>query len=29
LEMIEPYLYPEQGPELGPLLAKAVATRLF
>ncbi|MAN45039.1 MAG: hypothetical protein GYB49_00515 [Alphaproteobacteria bacterium] len=28
LEMIEPYLYPEQGPQLGGRLAKAVASRL-
>lgn len=28
LELIEPYLYPEQGPELGPLLAAAVERRL-
>ncbi len=27
-EMIEPYLYPEQGPELGERLANAVAARL-
>lgn len=27
-EMIEPYLYPEQGPELGERLASAVASRL-
>ncbi|WP_375291377.1 RimK family alpha-L-glutamate ligase [Qipengyuania sp.] len=27
-EMIEPYLYPEQGPELGERLASAVAARL-
>ncbi|RAN31001.1 ATP-grasp domain-containing protein [Hyphomonas pacifica] len=28
LELIEPYLYPEQGPQLGGRLAKAVASRL-
>lgn len=28
LEMIEPYLYPEQGPDLGHKLAKAVRARL-
>jgi len=28
LELIEPYLYPEQGPELGPRLADAVHRRL-
>ena len=28
LEMIEPYLYPVEGPELGPRLAKALASRL-
>lgn len=28
LEMIEPYLYPLQGPELGPRLAAALAARL-
>lgn len=28
LELIEPYLYPEQGPELGPRIAAAVAKRL-
>lgn len=27
-ELIEPYLYPEQGPNLGPLLADAIARRL-
>lgn len=27
-EMIEPYLYPEQGPQLGALLAEAIARRL-
>lgn len=27
LELIEPYLYPRQGPELGPRLAKALAAR--
>ena len=27
-EMIEPYLYPEQGPDLGERLAKAVLSRL-
>lgn len=27
-EVIEPYLYPEQGPQLGPLLAEAVLRRL-
>lgn len=27
-ELIEPYLYPEQGPELGQLLASAIAKRL-
>jgi glutathione synthase/RimK-type ligase-like ATP-grasp enzyme len=27
-EMIEPYLYPEQGPQLGPKLAEAVLRRL-
>lgn len=27
-EMIEPYLYPEQGPDLGTMLARAVAARL-
>jgi len=27
-ELIEPYLYPEQGPELGEKLAKAVLARL-
>ena len=27
-ELIEPYLYPEQGPELGPLLAAGMARRL-
>ena len=26
--MIEPYLYPEQGPDLGERLAKAVLSRL-
>ncbi|MAV50266.1 MAG: hypothetical protein CME93_04810 [Hyphomonadaceae bacterium] len=28
LELIEPYLYPQQGPELGDRLARAIATRL-
>lgn len=28
LELIEPYLYPLQGPELGPRLARALAVRL-
>lgn len=28
LELIEPYLYPEQGPMLGERLARAIATRL-
>ena len=28
LELIEPYLYPEQGPELGTLFARALAARL-
>ena len=28
LELIEPYLYPVEGPELGPLMADAVARRL-
>lgn len=28
LELIEPYLYPEQGPELGPLFARALRARL-
>ncbi|CAN0534430.1 unnamed protein product, partial [Scytosiphon promiscuus] len=28
LELIEPYLYPEQGARLGGLIAKAVETRL-
>jgi glutathione synthase/RimK-type ligase-like ATP-grasp enzyme len=28
LELIEPYLYPEQGPRLGERLARAVAARL-
>ena len=28
MELIEPYLYPEQGPELGPLIAAAVKCRL-
>jgi hypothetical protein len=28
LEMIEPYLYPEQGPELGERMAKAIESRL-
>ncbi|MCF6328360.1 MAG: hypothetical protein L3J02_00975, partial [Henriciella sp.] len=28
LELIEPYLYPQQGPELGPKLATALAKRL-
>lgn len=28
LEMIEPYLYPEQGPKLGPLFAEALMKRL-
>ena len=27
-ELIEPYLYPEQGPQLGERLAAAVAKRL-
>lgn len=27
-ELIEPYLYPKQGPELGPRLAKAIAQRI-
>ncbi|RGP40135.1 hypothetical protein BPTFM16_00411 [Altererythrobacter insulae] len=27
-ELIEPYLYPEQGPELGSLMAEAIAKRL-
>ncbi|MFN5820676.1 MAG: hypothetical protein ACK44Y_09640 [Novosphingobium sp.] len=27
-ELIEPYLYPEQGPNLGPLLAAGMARRL-
>tara|TARA_Y100001001_G_scaffold155896_1_gene172159 strand:+ start:793 stop:930 length:138 start_codon:yes stop_codon:yes gene_type:complete len=27
-EMIEPYLYPEQGPQLGEKMAKAILTRL-
>lgn len=27
-EMIEPYLYPEQGPQLGALMAEAIARRL-
>ena len=28
LELIEPYLYPLEGPELGPRLAAAIAKRL-
>ena len=28
LELIEPYLYPVEGPELGPRLAAAIAKRL-
>ena len=28
VELIEPYLYPEQGPQIGELLARAVAARL-
>ena len=28
LELIEPYLYPQQGPDLGPLIAKALTRRL-
>ena len=28
LELIEPYLYPKEGPELGPLMAKALKARL-
>ena len=28
LELIEPYLYPQQGPELGPRFAAALARRL-
>ena len=28
LELIEPYLYPVEGPELGPRMAKALASRL-
>ena len=28
-EMVEPYLYPEQGPDLGQRLAKAVANRVY
>lgn len=28
LELIEPYLYPKEGPELGPLMAKALRARL-
>ena len=28
LELIEPYLYPLEGPELGPMMADAVARRL-
>ena len=28
LELIEPYLYPVEGPELGPMMAAALATRL-
>jgi len=28
LELIEPYLYPLEGPELGPMMARAVASRL-
>lgn len=27
-ELIEPYLYPEQGPKLGPMMAAAIARRL-
>ena len=27
-ELIEPYLYPRQGPELGPMLAEAIARRI-
>ncbi|MCB2088907.1 MAG: hypothetical protein R3E18_11055 [Sphingomonadaceae bacterium] len=27
-ELVEPYLYPEQGPELGPRMAEAIAARL-
>jgi hypothetical protein len=28
LELIEPYLYPEQGPRLGELMAKATSARI-
>lgn len=28
VEMIEPYLYPEQGPELGPRMARSIVARL-
>ena len=28
IELIEPYLYPEQGPNLGPLIAAAIMERL-
>ena len=28
LELIEPYLYPKEGPELGPRMAQAVKARL-
>ncbi|MEL6414308.1 MAG: hypothetical protein AAFQ15_05140, partial [Pseudomonadota bacterium] len=28
LELIEPYLYPKEGPELGPLMAKALKAKL-
>ena len=28
LELVEPYLYPEQGPQLGPAYARALASRL-
>lgn len=28
LELIEPYLYPKEGPELGPIMAKALKARL-
>ena len=28
LELIEPYLYPKEGPELGPVMAKALKARL-
>ena len=27
-ELIEPFLYPEQGPELGPRMANAIAKRI-